>query len=156
MVALVSQPCCGGLNEMLPIVLGIWIPGYQLIELFGKHRRCGLAGGNMPFEWALRFPSPVSFPVHVLSFLLVIWDMSSQLFSHYACCHTSQPWEPLILPEQQPKLTLPSVICLGRSWCLSTAIEISEVLWAQFIGFLKEKKKSITKNFGTTAGSTGM
>lgn len=71
--------------------LGSHVPmcGPQLLEQFGKIRRCGLTGKGKSLERPLMFQKPTSNSVMSL-FTTCGTDVNSQLLLLSASCHTSQ------------------------------------------------------------------
>lgn len=112
-----------------PIVFGIWMLGSQLVALFGGGlRRYSFMEEVHPWKWALKFQRHMPFSVHSLCFLLVIWDVNSQLstfcFISYVSSFHALPlwcWYTQLSGAISPKQILLSIKCPG--YCLITAIE---------------------------------
>lgn len=86
------------------IASGIWMLGSQLVTLFGRFQRCSFMEEVHPWRWTLRFQRHMPFSVSFLCFLLVIWDVNSQLLTFCSICYI------FLLPCSAPLMLIYSAL----------------------------------------------
>lgn len=87
--ATTKEKSCGSLNETAPYMLR-YLNTWSLADSMIWRRWCRLAGGSMPWRWALSLHSFTSLLLCSLRFTLMAKYVISHIFPPATCCHVFQ------------------------------------------------------------------